>query len=129
MAYTKTNDYTLCETTPVPGTQGSLTRWFNFASCTVTTLYREKAEMQHNQKERFTGSDYAVSSAVSVALSSQMQVQRFCELDSMKEVELLHKELVRQGGTPPSLDEILNTTMELRKDVQVGRALQLKTKP
>lgn len=125
MSYTKTNDYTLCETTRVPGTDGSLTRWFNFASCTVTTLYREKAEKEHHQKDRWSG-DYAVSSAVSVALTSQMQVQSFSELESLKEIELLHKELVSQGGTPPDLDAILNTTMELRKDILVGKSLQLK---
>ena len=127
MAYSKTNDYTLCETTPIPDSKATLTRWFNFASCTVTTLYREKAEMQHSQKERWTG-DYAVSSAVSVALSSQMQVVKFSELDSLKEIQLLHAELLKCDGHPPPLEEIMNTTIELRKDIRVGPALQLKPK-
>ncbi len=127
MTYSKSNDYTLCETTPIEGTDATLTRWFNFAACTVTTLYREKAQLSEKYKEYAGNGGYALAAAGSVALSSQMQVQKFSELDSLKEIEILHKELTTLGGHPPALDEILNTTTELRKDLRVGPPLQLKS--
>jgi hypothetical protein len=97
--YRKENDYTLSVYQDLPS-GGLLTRQFNFASEQVTTIYERKAEM----KERF-GNEYASdapkAASVSVALSSQMTIQKFSELDSQGEVEILRQKLLADGGIIP----------------------------
>ena len=121
--YSKYSDYTLCETGDVAG--GTLTRQFNFASGTITTVFREQAERSQTQKE-WRSDMTTVSDAVSVALTSQMQIQKFSELDSLAEVIILHKKLQDLGGTPPPLEDIIQVSTTLGKDVKIGRPLQLK---
>lgn len=124
MTYSKQNDFTLCEKTDVPG-GGTLCRYFNFASATITTIFREKA-MEKDSKAA-GGYDGGVAVAIGLALTSQMQIQKFSELDSSREVALLHAELERQGGHPPPLEEILQSMdVSLGKDVKISRPLQLK---
>lgn len=93
------NDYTISATQEL-SSGGSLTRQFNFASEQVTTIYERKAEM----KDRF-GSEYSSDGgkaiAVSVALSSQMTVQKFSDLDSQAEVEIMREKLLADGGKIP----------------------------
>ena len=64
---------------------------------------------------------------VSTALTSQMSVRKFSELDSFNEVALLHKKLVDLKGYPPPLEDIINTAVATGKDLKIGRPLQLKT--
>lgn len=102
--YRKEDDYTLLATSDVPG-GGTLCRYFNFAAQQVTTLYTQRAELKGEvTKQTYSSGNFGVSQAVSVALTSQMQVQKFSDLDSLAEVELMRAELVSRGGKPPELD-------------------------
>ena len=103
--YKKEDDYTLVATNTLP-TGGTISRFFNFASQQVTTIFREKAEVSGEM--RAYGSDGGVSVARAVALTSQMQVQKFSDLDSAVEVSLMHDRLVQAGGHPPALADILD---------------------
>jgi hypothetical protein len=121
--YSKYNDYTLAEEGAVAG--GTLTRHFNFAAATVTTIFQAKTV--ETQTLRAYGSDGGVSAGVGVAMTSQMQVHKFSELDCAREVVILHAKLVELGGTPPPLEEILGSmNVTLGKDVKVGKPFQLK---
>lgn len=96
--YRKENDYTISAIQDLPS-GGLLTRQFNFASEQVTTIYERKAE-----KEQTVGGSYSndpKATAVSVALSSQMTVQKFSELDSQAEVEIMRAKLLADGGKIP----------------------------
>lgn len=101
--YAKEDDYTLLVTNDFPG-GGTLSRYFNFAAEQVTTIFSQKAEKELSQKEYYGNA--AVSSAVSVALTSQMQIQKFSELDSQAEVERMREELIRLEGKPPVKDDM-----------------------
>lgn len=101
--YTKENPYTLLALDEVPG-GGTLSRYFNFAAEQVTTIFRERAELKETIKAYQSSGGNAV--AASVALTSQMHVQKFNEFDSAAEIEFMHAELVRRGGKPPALNEL-----------------------
>ena len=103
--YQKEDDYTLLATNTLP-TGGTVSRLFNFAAQQVTTIFREKAEMEKDVITYASNGGNAVARAV--ALTSQMQVQKFSELDSLAELEILRAELVKRGGHPPELGETLN---------------------
>jgi hypothetical protein len=122
--YTREDDYTLLATSNVPD-GGKLCRYFNFAAGEITTVYHQKAEMKHSMGSNSHG--YSNSTSVSVALTSQMSVRKFSELDSFNEITLMHKELVTRGGKPPALEDIINTAVATGKDMRIGRPLQLKT--
>jgi len=94
--YKKINEYTLSVRDDVLGTEGHMTRVFNFAAATVTTIYREKAEMSEKR-----GYESAPAVAVSVALTSQLHIHKFSDFDSDAEIELMRQQLVRLGGRPP----------------------------
>ena len=99
--YRKENDYTISAIQDLPS-GGLLTRQFNFAAEQVTTIYERKAE-----KEQTVGGSYSndpKATAVSVALSSQMTIQKFSDLDSLDEVADMHKRLRDKGGNPPPLE-------------------------
>lgn len=88
-AYEKLNDYTLSVTTDFSRQSSAdpeLRRIFNFLARQVTTVYSQ-----------WYGS----------AVSNSMVIQKFSELDSLAEVELMHKKLSQLGGTPPALADIL----------------------
>ena len=96
--YRKENDYTISAVQDLPS-GGLLTRQFNFASEQVTTIYERKAE-----KEQNFGSNYGSepkATAVSVALSSQMTIQKFSDLDSQAEVEIMREKLLADNGKIP----------------------------
>ena len=97
--YIKEDDYTLLVTNALPS-GGTLSRFFNFASEQVTTVYERKETLTDKQNAGYSSSP-AVSSAVSVALASQMSVQKFSEFDSQVEIELMREKLQKAGGTPP----------------------------
>jgi hypothetical protein len=123
MAYKKENDFTLSDTIETPG-GGTLSRVFNFASGTITTVFREK--FYEKDTVRAYSSDGGVGIAIGAALTSQMHVQKFSELDSLHEVAALHAELQRQGGNPPPLEDIVNVSVATGKDIKASRAFQLK---
>ena len=96
--YRKENDYTISAVQDLPS-GGLLTRQFNFASEQVTTIYERKAE-----KEQNFGSNYGSepkATAVSVALSSQLTIQKFSDLDSQAEVEIMREKLLADKGKIP----------------------------
>lgn len=103
--YFKEDDYTLSVTNTLPS-GGSICRMFNFASRQVTTVFREKAEMMGEM--RAYGSNGGVSVARAVALTSQMHIQKFSELDNLDEVDFLRQELIKRGGKPPEASEALD---------------------
>lgn len=123
MPYKKENAFTLSDTVESPG-GGTLTRLFNFASGTITTVFREKVYEKDSVKQY--NSQGGAGIAIGVALTSQMHVQKFSELDSLYEVAALHAELLKQGGSPPPLEDIVNMNVTTGKDIKAGRALQLK---
>jgi hypothetical protein len=103
--YRKEDDYTLLVTNELPS-GGSICRIFNFASQQITTVFREKAEMQGEM--RAYSSDGGVSVARAVALTSQMHTQKFSELDSLAEVDFMRRALKNFGGNPPEASEALD---------------------
>jgi hypothetical protein len=123
--YSLHNEYTLCESGKAPG-GGTLTRYFNFAAATVTTVFREKAEKEAKLQKSGSYGDY-VSNSVSVSVAAQMHVQNFSDFDSSREIVFLHKKLEELGGAPPSLEDVLQSAdLSLGKEVKVSRPLQLK---
>lgn len=123
MSYRKENEFTLSDTLETPG-GGTLTRYFNFASATITTVFREKIYEKDSIKNSSTGGGAGI--AIGAALTSQMHVQKFSELDSLHEVTVLHKELEKHGGHPPPLEDLLAMNVTTGKDIKASRALQLK---
>jgi len=100
--YRKENDYTLLAISQTPG-RGTVTRYFNFAARQVLTLYERKEELSDKQGTSW-GDSGSSATAVSVALASEMTVQKFSELDSLDEARLMRDELLRLKGNPPLLD-------------------------
>lgn len=43
----------------------------------------------------------------STGISTNMQIQKFSELDSLDEVAEMHKRLCEMGGNPPGLTDVL----------------------
>lgn len=100
-SYHKEDDYTLRATSTTPG-GGSLSRYFNFAAEQVTTIYERKEQL----KDQYSSYGTGAATSVSVALASEFNVQKFSELDSLAEVEMMHAKLTELGGKPPSLGDL-----------------------
>ncbi|MDE1151027.1 MAG: hypothetical protein PW788_00690 [Micavibrio sp.] len=100
--YSKEDDYTLCASTTVIGSKGVFSRYFNFAAEQVTTIFSERAELSTNKAAGSSQGGVAV--AVSVALTSQMSVQKFSDFDSQVEIDLMRAELKKLGGNPPEMN-------------------------
>ncbi len=98
--HSKEDDYTLCVTTSILNSRGSLTRYFNFAAEQVTSVFSERAELKDSKAAG--GYDGGVSVAVAVALTSQLQVQKFSDFDSQTEIELMREKLISLQGNPPA---------------------------
>lgn len=100
---TKVNDYTLLETTPIEGTKGILCRSFNFASKQLITIFREVTSERDNKGDRLDGLDakaVSVSTSVSTAITSKIDIKKFSDLQSDQEVKLMAQELKKLKGTP-----------------------------
>lgn len=69
-----------------------ITREFNFKARQVTTVY-------HDQLRTSNG----------VAVTSQMAVQNFCDIEGTDEIRDMHAKLVELGGKPPAIDDLLGT--------------------
>lgn len=88
----------------------TLTRTFNFLSGQITTIACSTVFQSR-------GSNAGGSSAT----STQMTIQNFEDIQSLKEIQLMHKKLVDCGGTPPDLSEIVpvmnkKAIMAIRRD-------------
>lgn len=82
-----------------------LTRIFNFTARQVTTLY-ERGGLQEYTIPR--GSDYGSDKkGYSAAVTSALQIHDFNDLPNPDEITRMHRELVRRGGKPPALTEVL----------------------
>lgn len=101
--YKKVNDYTLDVTEPFGPGNGTLSRVFNFAAATVTTLYREREK------------DTAYNGGLAISLTSQMNIMKFSDFDSIIEIEDMRKVLVEKGGKPPELDPLLTRRLPKNK--------------
>lgn len=88
--FEKLNDYTLSVVNDF-GRMGKadpeLRRIFNFKARQVTSIY---------------------TMWYSTAISTNMQVQKFSDLDSLDEVKDMHKKLCELGGNPPGLPDIVS---------------------
>lgn len=88
----------------------TLTRTFNFLSGQITTIACSNVSQSR-------GADAGGSSAA----STQMTIQNFDEIQSLKEIQLMHQKLVQLGGQPPDLSEIVpimnkKTVTAIRRD-------------
>lgn len=97
--YAKEDDYTLRVTNDLPD-GGHLCRYFNFASEQITTVFQHKEEIVMEKGGGY--STYPVAVAASVALTSQMNIEKFSNLDSQFEVELMREKLIALKGQPPA---------------------------
>ncbi|MDD9900208.1 MAG: hypothetical protein OXT65_04445 [Alphaproteobacteria bacterium] len=97
--YETDNDYTLRVTTTSGGSNNNqvITRLFNFLSAEITTIVTESKE------------DRNCSRADSLAVSTSSHIRNFNDLTSTREIELMHQKLKETGGTPPPLDEVLES--------------------
>jgi hypothetical protein len=89
-AFEKLNDYTLSVTNDfqrMAQADPELRRIFNFEARQVTNIYT-----------MWYGS----------GISTNMQIQKFSELDSLDEVKRMHQKLCDLGGDPPGIAEILS---------------------
>jgi hypothetical protein len=87
--YEKLNDYTLSVTNDFERQERAdpeLRRIFNFKAQQVTTIF---------------------SQWYSSSVSNSMAIQKFSELDSLEEVELMRSKLKELGGDPPGLTPAL----------------------
>lgn len=75
----------------------SVMRIFNFKSAQVTTVYREW-----------------IADSAGNAVTSQMNVQNFSDIESPAEIRDMHAKLVELGGRPPALDDILPSSGKAR---------------
>jgi hypothetical protein len=86
--FEKLNDYTLSVVNDFARQEDAdpeLRRIFNFKARQITTIY---------------------SMWYSEGISTNMQVQKFSELDSLDEVTEMHRKLCALGGNPPGLPDI-----------------------
>ena len=101
--FTKEDDYTLLvvttDTTPLRSygsynteKVSNLTRTFNFMAAQVTTVIHDSLFESHGEH-----------SGGSAAVSTQMIIQNFSDIDSKEEIKLMHAKLVELGGHPPEL--------------------------
>lgn len=87
--FEKLNDYTLSVVNDFArqaGADPELRRIFNFQARQVTNIY----SMWYGH-----------------AVSANMLVQKFSELDSLDEVKEMHKKLCEMGGNPPGLPDVV----------------------
>ncbi len=87
--FEKLNDYTLSvvnDFTRMAQADPELRRIFNFKARQVINIY---------------------SMWYSNGIGTQMQVQKFSELDSLDEVKDMHRKLCEMGGNPPGLPDIV----------------------
>lgn len=95
-----------------------LSRIFNFTAQQVVTLY-ERGGMQEYTIPR--GSDYGSNSTGrSVAVTSAMQVQNFDDLPNQDDIAQMHAELVRRGGKPPALENIIGRLNKTKPGLKKG---------
>lgn len=88
--YEKLNDYTLSVTTDFQRNSGSdpeLRRIFNLRARQITSIF---------------------SQYVSGGVGNSMMVQKFSELDSLDEAELMRQKLIELKGTPPEIQPALD---------------------
>lgn len=101
-SYSKDNDYTLIATSKLPS-GATLHRIFNFAAEEVTTVVRDFVERKEKieKSTHASGGGNAVSTSVAVGLAIDTKTKNFSEFDSQAEIELMRRQLIEQGGTPP----------------------------
>lgn len=82
-----------------------LMRIFNFTARQVTTLYERGGIQKYTIPAPTTyGSDKAGYSA---AVTSSMEIHNFHDLPNPDEIRQMHERLVKAGGKPPALDDIM----------------------
>ena len=84
-----------------------LKRIFNFAAGQITTTSVERTFQSRN----YNGSNGHSS------ITSQMHIEKFTDLASTIELQILHKKLTELGGHPPPLDDVLGGRSKQRLTV------------
>ncbi|MBI1214453.1 MAG: hypothetical protein GC185_01380 [Alphaproteobacteria bacterium] len=87
----------------------SITRSFNFAARQVITRTRDVVYQEGGYK-------YGGSGGVSTTLN----IQSFEDVPAPDEIAAMHKKLTEMGGSPPPLDEVLNTLSKPAKPLSRG---------
>jgi len=90
----KLNDQTISETSSI-GVHAKLTKIFNFESRQVTTILVD--ELQISQYRDGSGKSNAA------AVSTQMNIQNFKDIEGTGEFQRMHEELKNLGGNPRPL--------------------------
>ncbi|MBI1214454.1 MAG: hypothetical protein GC185_01385 [Alphaproteobacteria bacterium] len=105
--YDKLDDSTLRVTYDMAGKKGDnwgaprLSRIFNFEARQLITLYERGGTQDFSIPGR-----YGNTTGKSAAVTSDLQVQNFSELDTTAELARMHKKLKDMGGKPPSIDDL-----------------------
>lgn len=108
--FDKLNDYTLVVSLhekrredgslykPSMTIEHTLTRTFNFLAGQVTTLTQDRIYQSIDDK-----------AGGSAAVAVTNHIQNFSDIQSSKEIELMHGNLIKLGGKPPALGDVLKT--------------------
>lgn len=89
-----------------------LTRVFNFTARQVMTIY-ERGGIQNYTIP--PGNYGGSSTGYSAAVTSSMHVQDFKDLPNPEEIAGMHEMLLRKGGNPPPLEEVMPAANGLDK--------------
>lgn len=106
--YKKIDDSTLLVRQPLADSDNDwgaprLTRLFNFKARQITTIY----ERGGTQSYKIPRGDYSSETGQTAAVTAAIQIQNFRDLESTDEVRDMHAQLVRIGGRPPNIDDVL----------------------
>ena len=101
--FNKENDYIVSLTLESESTSqdsfkrtAQIKKIFNFLSAQVITIYTESM-----------GQERGYNTGGSDSVSTQMVVQNFSDLDSIAEIEMMHRKLKSLGRSPPALEKIV----------------------
>jgi hypothetical protein len=107
-AYRKIDEVTLQASSSLADAEAQwgaprLRRIFNFRARQVISIY----ERGGTQDFQIPDGHYSSKTGYTAAVTSAMQVQNFRDIEGDGEIAAMHAELVRLGGSPPALDDIL----------------------
>ena len=108
--FRKIDEYTLQAITPLGEKDewgnARIRRIFNFQARDVTTLYERGGKVDYKIPGN---SNYVEKAAAAMAVTSSMTQRSFSDFDSMEEIIAMHAKLKSLGGTPPAIDDLVNT--------------------
>lgn len=81
-----------------------LMRVFNFTARQVTTIYERGGIQKYTIP---AASSYSDKTGYSAAVTSSMEIHNFHDLPNPDEIRQMHERLVKAGGKPPALDDVM----------------------